>query len=64
MPVHKLAERIRADRIDVLIDLSGWTTGGRAGRCFCVVRRFRSTGLDTAAPWGIRAWLITLSATR
>lgn len=30
MPVHQLAERIRADRIDVLIDLSGWTTGGRA----------------------------------
>ena len=30
LPVHKLAERIRADRIDVLIDLSGWTTGGRA----------------------------------
>ncbi|MBI5901340.1 MAG: tetratricopeptide repeat protein [Rhodocyclales bacterium] len=29
MPVPKVVERIRADRIDVLIDLSGWTAHGR-----------------------------------
>jgi len=29
VPVQKIAERIRADHIDVLIDLSGWTAHGR-----------------------------------
>jgi predicted O-linked N-acetylglucosamine transferase (SPINDLY family) len=28
MPAQQLAERIKADQIDVLIDLSGWTLGG------------------------------------
>lgn len=29
MPIQKIMERIRADRIDILVDLSGWTAHGR-----------------------------------
>jgi protein O-GlcNAc transferase len=29
MSVREIADRIRADRIDILVDLNGWTTGSR-----------------------------------
>jgi protein O-GlcNAc transferase len=62
--VAETAQRIRADRIDILVDLNGWTTDGRPEALALRCAPVQVNWLGYAGTLGTENWPTIFSATR